>query len=354
MKESSSLDTRGIVTIAILASLGGAMSTFIGYLGNLLNLSLGVPFGAGQFLAGFHVFWLVLIRIIVPNRGVGTAGGLLKGTIELFTGSTHGIVIVVVSFVQGVLIDVIAELGGRLGTPPRESRILWWIGAGFASAINVLVFQFVYFAGVDWLYISVITTLAFFSGIIFAGYFAWETLEFLKDTGVLANSFASGRPNIAQRTSRSIMARNIPAILLILFISVGSIFYVTAGSNLLADPASCEIEGLVDNPYTYRESNFVASQVTIEAELTGAYTHLPPSNYTGVLISTIIEQASPHSEATSLLVLAKDGYSVSFELSVVMTDSRLLLAENSGGLWLIAANYDGSYWVQMVTTLQVY
>jgi energy-coupling factor transport system substrate-specific component len=339
------------VTIAILASLGGAMSTFIGYLGNLINLSLGVPFGAGQFLAGLHVFWIVLIRIMVPNRGVGTAGGLLKGTIELFTGSTHGIVIVVVSLVQGFIIDIVAELGGK---SHPESRSIWWIGAGFSSAINVIVFQFVYFAGVDWFYIFVVSTLAFFSGVIFAGYFAWETLEFLKDTGVLANSFETVRPIITQRTTRSLCVRNIPAILLILFISLGSVFYVTAGSNLLADPVSCEIVGLVDNPYTYRESDFVASQVTIEAELIGAYTHLPLANYTGVLISTIVEQATPQPEATSLLVLAKDGYSVSFELSVVLNDSRLLLVQESGGLWLVAANYDGSYWVQMVTTLQVY
>ena len=40
------ITTRDIVTIAILSSLGGALSTFIGYLGNLINLSLGVPFGA--------------------------------------------------------------------------------------------------------------------------------------------------------------------------------------------------------------------------------------------------------------------------------------------------------------------
>ncbi len=353
MNESSSLDTRGIVTIAILASLGGAMSTFIGYLGNLINLSLGVPFGAGQFLAGLHVFWLVLIRIIVPNRGVGTAGGLLKGTIELFTGSTHGIVIVIVTLVQGLLIDIVAELGGRTGEHQPESRSIWWIGAGFSSAINVIVFQFVYFAGVDWFYIFVVSTLAFCSGVIFAGYFAWETLEFLKDTGVLSNSFETTRPTIAHRTSRFILVRNLPAILLILFISLGSVFYVTAGSNLLADPTTCEIIGLVDNPYTYRESDFVASQVTIEAELIGAYTHLPSANYTGVLISTIIEYALPQPEATSLLVLAKDGYSVSFELSVVMNDSRLLLAEDTGGFWLIAANYDGSYWVRMVTTLQI-
>lgn len=347
-------DTRGIVTIAVLASLGGAMSTFIGYLGNLINLSLGVPFGAGQFLAGLHVFWIVLIRIIVSRRGIGSAGGLLKGLVELFTGSTHGIVIVMVSLVQGIIIDAVAEVGHRWGKPPTESRILWWIGAGISSATNVIIFQIVYFAGVQWVYIAVITILAFCSGVIFAGYFAWETLEFLKDAGVLPNSFESVRSTLIQRTSRSIIVRNIPAILLILFISLGSVFYVTTGARILADPVSCEIVGLVDNPYTYRESDFTNELVTIEAELIGAYTHLPPVNYTGVLVSTILHSAAPQSDASNLRVLARDGYSVSFDLSLVMADSRLLLTQDGGGLWLIASSYDGSYWVQMVTILQVY
>jgi energy-coupling factor transport system substrate-specific component len=354
VNESEPIDTRGIVTIAILASLGGAMSTFIGYLGNLINLSLGVPFGAGQFLAGLHVFWLVLIRIIVSRRGVGTAGGFLKGLVELFTGSTHGIVIVLVSFVQGIIIDIIAESGDRLGKPPTESRILWWLGAGVSSATNVIIFQIVYFTGVEWVYIAVITTLALCSGVIFAGYFAWETLEFLKDTGVIANSFESIRPAIVQSSSRSVLVRNIPAILLILFISIGSIFYITTGARLLADSASCDVVGLVDNPFTYHESDFSTHVVTIEAELIGAYTHLPPANYTGVLLSTILEEASPQPEAANLQVIARDGYSVSFELSSVMADTSLMLTQHDNGLWLIADNYDGSLWVQMVATLQVY
>ena len=79
------ITTREIATIAVLASLGGTLSTFVGYLGNIINLSLGIPFGAGQFLAGLHVFWIVLIRTLVPRNTAGTSGGLLKGLIELFT-----------------------------------------------------------------------------------------------------------------------------------------------------------------------------------------------------------------------------------------------------------------------------
>jgi energy-coupling factor transport system substrate-specific component len=349
----SSISTRDIVTIAILASLGGALSTFVGYLGNLINLALGVPFGAGQFMAGLHVFWLVLIRVLVPKRGVGTAGGLLKGMIELFTGSTHGIVIVVVSLIQGFVVDIAASVAGSTENPASSSRVTWWIGAGFASAANVIVLQLFYFTGAPFLYIFVISILALCSGIIFAGYFAWETLEFLNDAGTISG-FQSIKPTIENSTPRSIMSRNLPAIVFVLFITVGSLYYTTNVANVFADPYSCEVRGLVDNPFTFTLDDFPGSEITIEAELIGAYTHIPPANYTGLLLSTILQQADVHTNAVGLQVIARDGYLISLDIADVMTDSELLLTRTIDGLWLIADNYDGSMWVRQVIILQVY
>ena len=349
---SSSISTRDIVTIAILASLGGALSTFVGYLGNLINLSLGVPFGAGQFMAGLHVFWLVLIRVIVPKRGVGTAGGLLKGMIEMFTGSTHGIVIVVVSLIQGFVVDISASAAGSTENPADSSRITWWLGAGVSSAVNVIVLQLFYFTGAPFLYIFVISILALCSGIIFAGYFAWETLEFLNDAGTISG-FQSTKPVIENSTPKSVAYRNLPAIAFVLFLTVGSLYYTTNIANVFADPYSCEVRGFVDNPFSFTLEDFPGSEVTIEAELIGAYTHIPPANYTGLLISTILQQASVQSGATGLQIIARDGYSISLDIADVMIDSELLLTKSDDGLWLIAENYDGSMWVRQVITLQV-
>ena len=347
------LSTRDIVTIAILASLGGALSTFVGYLGNLINLALGVPFGAGQFMAGLHVFWLVLIRALVPKHGVGTAGGLLKGVVELFTGSTHGIVIVLVSLVQGFVVDLGAATAGNTENPAESIRANWWIGAGIASAINVLVFQGFYFSGAPFLYITVITILAFCSGIIFAGFFAWETLEFLNDTGIIAG-FRSIKPAIESKTPRKLASRNLPAIIFVSFLVIGSLYYTSNIAHVFADPNACEVTGLVDHPYSFTLDDFSSEMVTIEAELTGAYTHLPPANYTGPLISTILQRAQLQSEASGLKVIARDGYSVVFDdLESVMTDTHLILTMNGDGLWLIAGNYDGSLWVRQVIVLQV-
>jgi ABC-type thiamin/hydroxymethylpyrimidine transport system permease subunit len=350
---TSSISTRDIVTIAILASLGGALSTFVGYLGNLINLSLGVPFGAGQFMAGLHVFWLVLIRVIVPKRGVGTAGGLLKGMIEMLTGSTHGIVIVIVSLVQGFFVDIGASLAGSTDNPKDSSQITWWLGAGVASAVNVIVLQLFYFTGAPFLYIFVISILAFCSGIIFGGYFAWETLEFLNDAGSITG-FQSSKPDLPNKTPKSIAYRNLPAIVFVLFLTVGTLYYTTNVANVFADPYSCEVKGLVDNPFSFSLEDFPGSEVTIEAELIGAYTHIPPANYTGLLISTILQQANVQTGAVGLHIIARDGYSISLDIIAVMVDSELLLSRSDDGLWLIAGNYDGSMWVRQVILLQVY
>jgi len=348
------ISTRDIVTIAVLSSLGGALSTFVGYLGNLINLALGVPFGAGQFMAGLHVFWLVLIRVIVPKRGAGTAGGLLKGMVEMFTGSTHGIAIVFVSLVQGVIVDASATLAGSKDNPRDSSRVTWWLGAGISSAANVIVLQILYFTGAPVFYITAITILAFCSGVIFAGYFAWETLEFLNDAGSISG-FQSQRTIPTIRTTRAMMHRNLPAIIFVLFLTVGTLYYTTNVSNAFADPYTCEVKGFVEYPFSFRLEDFAGSEVTIEAELIGAYTHITSTNYTGILIATILERASPLPNSTGLQVSARDGYSVRFEyLSAVMDDQNMLLTMNSDGLWLIAANYDGSLWVRQVTMLEIY
>jgi ABC-type thiamin/hydroxymethylpyrimidine transport system permease subunit len=350
----TTVSTRDIVTIAVLSSLGGVLSTFVGYLGNLVNLALGVPFGAGQFMAGLHVFWLVLIRVIVPKRGAGTAGGLLKGTVEMFTGSTHGIAIVFVSLVQGIIIDASATLAGSKNNPRDSSRVTWWLGAGVSSAANVIVLQILYFTGAPVFYIAAITILAFCSGVIFAGYFAWETLEFLNDTGTIPR-FQSQKPIPVARTTRTMMYRNLPAIIFILFLTVGTLYYTTNVSRAFADPYTCEVKGLVEHPFSFRLEDFAGSEVTIEAELIGAYTHIPPANYTGILIATILAQASPLPDSIGLQVSARDGYSVRFEdLTAVMDDQNMLLTTNDDGLWLIAANYDGSLWVRQVSTLEIY
>ncbi len=349
------ITTRELVIIALFSSLGGALSTFIGYLGNMVNMALGVPFGAGQFMAGLHVFWIVLIRAMVNRTGSGSMAGLLKGLVEMFTGSTHGIVIVLVSLVQGIIVDLFATLDRHPENRTVRTRLIWWCGAGVASASNVLVLQFFYFANTPWVFIAAIMTLAFCSGVIFAGYFAWESLEFLNDAGVeMSPQFTTIRPAATQLSRRRLLYRNIPALSLLFFLVAGSTYYFVAVARVSDDPNACTVTGLVESPYVFRLSDFKEQMITIEAELRGAYIYIPPANYTGVLVRVILDVARPRPEATSLKVTGRDGYSIVFDLASVMSDERMLLTADTYGLWLIAAEYDGAMWVRMVTSLEVF
>lgn len=346
---SKRMDTRELVTLFILSSLGGALSTFVGYLGNLINIAVGVLFGAGQIIAGLHVFWIVLVRVLIPKRGSGTLAGFLKGIVEMFTGSTHGVVIVVVSLIQGFILDVPSVFPDGETQISVMERLGWWFFAGLSSASNVVVYQLFYFVGTPWIYIGLITILAFCSGIIFAGYFAWETLTFLDEAGLTHR-----RSPRAEKNTPFIFRRNLPAIVFVVFLVLGSTYYTVAIADIFADPYSCRVGGRVEKPYVFHLADFSEHEVTIVAELQGAYTHLPPDNYTGILLSTIIDAAEPELVASTVQVIARDGYSITFELQSVISDERLLLTEFHDGLWLIAGNYDGSAWVRQVIELRIY
>jgi DMSO/TMAO reductase YedYZ molybdopterin-dependent catalytic subunit len=175
----------------------------------------------------------------------------------------------------------------------------------------------------------------------------------LDDAGTIS-FFGSKKSDVQDSKPRKITYRNLPAIIFILFLTVGTIYYTTSVASVFADPNTCEVKGLVNNPYSFTLTDFAGYETTIEAELIGAYTHLPPANYTGPLLSTILERANVQEEATGVQIIARDGYSISLDLSVVMTDSHLLLTLSDDGFWLIAGNYDGSMWVRQVIVLQVY
>ncbi|NWF95406.1 MAG: ECF transporter S component [Candidatus Thorarchaeota archaeon] len=349
---SAPLTTSELVTLALLSSLGGALSAFVGYLGNLVNLALGVPFGAGQFVAGLHVFWIVLIRLLIPRSGAASLGGLVKGVVELFAGSTHGVVIVLISFVQGIVVDI-GVIGTSLNTLWSVStRVKSWLVAGFSAASNVVIFQALYFSNVPLMYIVVISVLAFCSGVIFGGYFAWETLDFLTELH-LPLRHATTSSALQSTTDHFISKKSLPALAFVIFLISGSLYYSVAVARTFTDPFSCDVVGLVDNPFIYRPSDFIGEETTIEATLIGSYTHLPTANYTGVPVHVILSRAGPQRDATCLRVQARDGYSALFALSSVMIDNRLILSSAGDGLWLIAGDYEGQYWVRQVVLIEV-
>jgi energy-coupling factor transport system substrate-specific component len=339
--------TRDLVTIAVLSALGGALSTFVGYLSLLLNTAVGTPFGAGQFLSGLHVFWIVLATGLIRKPGAATATGLLKGFVEFFTGSTHGIVIVLVSLIQGIIIDV-----GFYVIRQRDSLPLWTIIGGFAAASNVLVFQLFFFSGVPLIFLALLVILAFTSGIIFGGYFGHATTHLVLESHIYRSATTMPLSSSRRSVFRRLGPYRLSALIFLIVIAFGASLYAVFVWRPVLDPFSAEVIGEVSNSFRFSYSTYSDQEVTIVAELIGSVTQIPPQNYTGIPLAVILADARPAASATTLQVISSDGYTATFSLTEVLTDSEIILVVDDG-LRLVAKNYPGWFWVQKVVSLVI-
>ena len=359
MKLREFLSTKDLVTIALLSSLGGVLSTYVGYLGNLMNHIVGVPFGAGQFLAGLHVVWIILAIGLIKKRGAGTVTGIVKGIVELFTGSTHGIVIVVVSSIQGIVADTV--LFSNRAKEKRE-YVSYAVAGGLSSAMNVIVFQAFFFAGVPWILIAMLCMLAFASGMIFGGWLSIEMLETIEYAGLLSGSkeiiVDGGDENDDRlwkqdrnRKKRRKMSLAIVGSFLVLF-SLGAVYYFAFVFEL-PDGDTISVEGSVSNPFEFEYDEFADREITIVAELTGSVTYIEPRNYTGVPLWILVSEAQPTIEASQVVVRGSDGYYVIFQLDDVMADDELVVVKESNSFRIVGTNYEGGFWVEQVASIEV-
>lgn len=335
-------DLRDLVLIALLSAVGGVLSTYIGYLGNLINRLFGVPFGAGQLIAGVHVLWPLLARAIIRRFGSGTMTGLIKGLVEFLSGGTHGIVIVLVSVIEGLFIDVGMSMSSR-----RSLSVMMLSGA-VASATNVFVLQAIYFANIPLTLLLGMASLALVSGAFFGGYLAWDLHDLLRASNLIRPDSEIGRDTRMIDWRRHV----ITLMVVILGLAGAATYYVTVYDPFAA-PDTVKIEGAVSSPYALVLSDAEADTVTITAELRGSTMTIPARDYTGPLLREVIERANPSNEATALRVVASDGYEIELEWKAVQSDEELVLILEDGSVRLVAAAYDGSYWVQQVRRIVV-
>lgn len=350
--------TKDLVTIALLSALGGVLSTYIGYLGNMVNHIIGVPFGAGQFMAGLHVIWIMLALGITRKKGAATVTGLLKGIIELFMGGTHGIVIVAVSLVQGLIPDLVLF---RDKSKADRSPTMYAVAGGLSSASNVVVFYSFFLTGVPVVLISMLCMLAAASGIIFGGWLVLEMLESLEFSGMVVGKrrIVVDDPSVQESAwaDRKAGKRRVSAAVAVMAVflaafTVGAAYYFAVVYEV-TEPGTAEVIGSVQEPFTFRYSDFEDHEVVVNAELTGSVTHIEPRDYTGIPLNFIIEQARPVPGASEICVSATDGYSAVFPLDDVLGDDELILELEDGALRVVAANYEGAYWVEDVVKVEV-
>jgi energy-coupling factor transport system substrate-specific component len=312
-------ETRDLVVIAVLSALGGVSSTYIGYLGNLVNRFLGVPFGAGQFLAGLHIFWITLGYGLTRKRGTGLMIGVLKAFVELFSGGKLGIFVLVLSGIQGVIVDIVFFF-------MRNRRLIpYLIAGGVATAANVFIFQLL-FAPYDALtFFSLIATIALFSGVVFAGYFAYNVLEILD----------------GKEAKYSIKKATTIGVAMVLL--VGGVYYYTV---IYKTGETVAISGACDAPYGFLYDDFIDSERTVTAEMVGQYQYEEAKEYRGIPLLTIVEKAEPYGEA--ITVQGDDGYAVTLTIAELPEDA--ILTEER---WLIVPGFEASYWVQDVVEIRV-
>lgn len=342
MRKAYYFSTRDLVLIAAISAAGGVLSTYVGYLGNLINKAFGVPFGAGQWMAGLHVFWFVFARAIVGRTGAASLTGILKGIVEMFAGSTHGFPIVIVSAVEGILVDVVLLPSGS-----NPSLGAMCLAGGISSASNVLIFQALYFSGVSMGYVGLITAFAFASGAAFGGYFTAGVLDAVSSAHILKVD------EERRSVHRPPAVRMGVAIALVLVLAGGAVYYYACVFEPFWNGPTCRVEGTVAQAYNYRPIDFEDDNVTVVAELKGAVTHVPPTDYTGVPLAAILERAGVGESATEIQVVASDGYYAVFDLDDVMRRQDVILAQDDETLRLIATGYEGAYWVRMVSRIVV-
>ncbi len=344
---------RDLLVIAILSGIGGVMSTYIGYLGNLLNRIFAVPFGAGQFVSGLHIFWFILVAGLIRKPGAATAAGLLKGVVEMLTGSTHGIAIILVSLMQGLMVDIV------LLVVRRHNLASYILAGGVAAASNVFVFQLLYFSNAPRTYLLFIGLIAFVSGVLLAGSLGHSVLEIVLQarpfhiTNTSEEEIAAVTASTAKKKKKAFSFRIATTVFLVALLSIGAVYYYAAVFEPPWTGPRCQVEGVVKNPLSFQLSHFEKHETTITAELSGKISYVPPQKYTGIPLQVILMEASPQEGARTLQIIASDGYEVEFDLKKVLNDDQILLIQEDDMLRLIPGNYDGEYWVKQVSKMIV-
>jgi len=302
--------TRDLLIMAVLGAMGGVASTYVNILGDAVQAALGIP-GATQWAAGLHVIWIVLGMGILRKPGTGIGVGILKGAVELMSGNSHGIIILLVDLVAGLLVDFVFLLFRK-----KQSLLPYMLGGSLASASNVLVFQL--FATIPsnilgLTAIGILFLVALVSGLIFAGILPFLLVKSLSNAGVVK---APEFPLKKQRVGWWI--------LLCVFILAASLAIFLRVS--LQGPKSIDISGAVDHPYQFPGGEIPVELVTRQMAYSDVMTE-----YSGYLLSDLIEYAEPRSNADTLLIEASEGYAFFISFEELKNNPNILLVTNGQG-----------------------
>ena len=314
--------------MAALAALGGVVSTYVNAVGDFFQSIFGFA-GTTQWAAGLHVMWLTLAVGLTRKQGTGTITGLLKGGVELLTGNTHGLLVVLVDIVAGLLVDL-----GFLPFRKKDSLAAYCLAGGLASASNVFVFQLFASVPADTLAywaMLLVAGVAFLSGVLFAGVLSRGLLNALRRAGVVKDA-----PPVP-------MGRRAYAIYLVVvaLLTVALTVYLRGA---LRGPATVHIGGAVEAPYDYPTEHGDLAATRAEGTLREV-----TAKYNGVPVRDLLARAQPQPGASLLLVRATDGYAFFLSMDEVRDNDALLLSpqgESDEASYNIVGALNSKAWVR--------
>ncbi len=334
-KDRFYFSTRDLLISAVLAAMGGVASTYINTLGDAVQAFLGVA-GGSQWAAGLHVIWIVLAAAITGKPGIGTVTGLLKGGVELLSGNTHGVIILLVDLVAGVLVDF-----GFLLFRNKRSIFSYLIAGGLSAGSNVFIFQIFATLPSNILALGAIFFLffvAFVSGLVFGGVIPKLLMNALSKADIVKTS-APPKKN-----------RKIGWIIVIACLILASLMAVYLKTTLKG-AATIQVSGAVENAYNFPGDEYQPKMVTRQMEYRGAMTE-----YNGYPLADIIAHAAPIEDADTVLVEASDGYAFLISFDELETNPNILAVRQGQGQ---SASFDivgpesSKAWVRNVVTINV-
>lgn len=327
--------TRDLLMMAALAALGGIASTYINFIGDFFQSFLGFA-GTTQWAAGLHVLWLVLAVGLTRKTGAGTVTGILKGAVELFSGNTHGMLVLLVDLVAGILVDL-----GALPFRRKEGWLSYALAGGLAAASNVIVFQLFAAIPADFItvgLISLIALVAFISGVIFAGILGTALLAAMRRSGVVKNQ----EPHAPGRSTWPVLlaAGVILAGGLLAYLKLAQ-----GGGNSIA------VSGAAAAPYQFSPGESSLAEKVVAVESGGA-----SASYRGYPLAEIIDLAEPDPEADLALLTASDGYAFFISLEELGSNPGIVLQAQGSGedlVFNIAGPASKKAWVNGVVEIQI-
>ena len=328
------ITTRHLTLISALSAAGGITSTYINLIGDTFQAALGFA-GSTQWAAGLHVLWLVLASALTGRMGAATAAGLLKGLVELFTGNTHGVLVLLINLVAGLIVDILFALG--------RGKFNWQtacLAGGLASASNVFIFQLFSFLPADrlvWQGMLILGSVAFFSGALFAGLLALAVLAGLAKAGLARQDVAAPLPG-----KKILLFAG--TILLVVFVALGAYIWTRVSGQ-----GQVRIEGALRAPYSYDGRGF--GIISGSGTLNGA-----ERSFEGVPLKAALEKGEPLSQSGLVILTASDGYAFMVSMDEVNENANLLLVETNAGnkrIFNVMGAYSSKAWVRGLASISL-